>query len=119
MTVIKRGAEGRRNLVVGAQVPHVRQATIGIAGTARIAKSLGLKRATARIPKIGGACQPQRMYLAGQSKLRSRTQTHAAVPVLVIHHVVEGEARVLAWGSQHLKESPVTRVTGVPVAAPV
>src|ERR1700685_4036899 len=103
VAVIKRGAESARYLIVGAQVADIGQPLVTIPGTARIAESVWLKRASAGIPKIGRARQPQRVQFAAQRHLWGRPQVERAIPILVIHHVVKREARVLAWCGQVLK----------------
>src|SRR5271165_3212570 len=97
MVVVESGAKGGCNLVVGAEVQDVGQTTVPIAGAARIAEGVGLERASTRIPKVMGIRQPQCMQLAAQSQLRSWPQIERSVQVLVVHHVVKREARVLAW----------------------
>src|ERR1700733_8226048 len=67
----------------------------------------------------GSTREPQGMHFAAQSELRNWTCVQTAVQVLVVHHVVKGEARVLARRGQNLKESAVTRVVGVPIAAAI
>src|SRR5271166_3682885 len=119
MAVVQSGAEGARNLVVGAKVPDIRQAAVPAAGSPCVAEGLWLKCTPTQIPKIGRTRQTQCVQLTAKSKLRGWTQVERAVPVLVIHHVVERKTCILAWRGQHLEESAVMPVMGVPVAAPV
>ena len=110
MAVIQRGAEGAGDLVVGAEVPDVGQAAEVVAGAAGVSESLGLKCASAQVPEIGRVGQPESVRLGAQRQLRGRLEIQRGVKILVVHHVVEGKARILARRGQDLEESSVGRV---------
>src|SRR5690349_21130774 len=119
MALIKRGAEGAGDLVVGADIADVPQPAAAVTGAAGVAESLRLKCASSGIPEIGSAGQPEGMHFTTQGKLRARLQVQGAVKVLVVHHVIEREAGVLARRGQHLEECSMGRILGLSISAAV
>ena len=82
------------HLIVGAEVPDVGETPVAVAGAAGISKGPRLERASAQVPEIIGIGQSHSMRFAAQRKLHHRTQVQRSVDVLIIHHVVEGKARI-------------------------
>jgi len=119
MAIVQGGGEAPGNLVVGAQVADIGQASIATPWSARVPKRLRLKGATTQVPEIRRTGEPEGMHFGAQSQLRDRTHIQGAVDVLIIHHVVKRKARILSRRGQHLKECAVARIVGIPVSAPV
>ena len=105
---------------VSAESPNVRQPPIALLGRTGISKGLRLKRASARVPEIGCARQPQSMPFAAKRNLRHRRDVHRAVQILVVHHMVKGKTRIRtrvgrSWKNvlcQELFGSPSARRAG-------